>query len=255
LPAELRQLAHWSSPEDLAASAGDGLVLSNEFYDALPVHRVRMSAHGLEEIRVGWKEAVGFVPVAVTPENRHLAQYFRDYGVPLAEGQEAEACLEALQWADRAARILRRGYWVTIDYGDTAERLYGPARRRGTLLGYRGHQVVDDPLRAVGFQDLTAHVNFTALIRRGQRHQIDAAPLRSQTEVLLGLGILERMEERDREEPGKVARLRGRLAAKELFAPGGMGETFRVLIQAREAPLEGLRGLSSPWRRPDGTSR
>ena len=159
-----------------------------------------------------------------------------------------------MRWADRAAGLLRRGYWVTIDYGDVAERLYGPARRRGTLLGYRSHRVVDDPLRDVGRQDLTAHVNFTALVRRGRQHQVDAAPLRSQTEFLLGLGILDRMEERDQEEPGEVARLRGRMAAKELFAPGGMGETFRVLIQARQAPLEGLRGLSSPWRTPGGQS-
>ena len=144
--------------------------------------------------------------------------------------------------------LLHRGYLLTIDYGYLADQLSAPARRAGTLLAYRDHQVVQDLLRDVGQQDLTAHVNFTALIRRGEENGWTAAPLRTQTEFLLALGILERMEQADAQAGGEVARLQSRLAAKELFAPGGMGETFRVLIQARDAPLEGLSGLGSPWQ-------
>jgi SAM-dependent MidA family methyltransferase len=248
LPEELRSILRWSSPEDLHSGPAVGVVLSNEFFDALPVERVQMLDGRLQELRVSWSAERGLFTVREPPLDGSLASYFEHYGAPLEEGQEAEACLEALSWVDRVAGFLARGYCITIDYGDLAEGLYGPTRRRGTLLSYRDHTVVDDPFSEVGLQDLTAHVNFTALVQRGEEHRWVAAPLRSQTEFLLSLGILDRMEERDQAAAGEVERWRGRLAARELFVPGGMGETFRVLIQARDAPLEGLAGLGAPWR-------
>jgi len=234
--------------ESLRAYGGAGVILSNEFFDALPVVRVEVAGGRLQELRVDWSAQRGFFSLACDPGDARLVDYFRDYGAELEEGQSAEACLEALLWMERMAALLRRGYILTIDYGYPAEQLYAAARRAGTLLAYRAHQVVQDPLRDVGQQDLTAHVNFTALTRKGEENGWVAAPLRTQTEFLLALGILERMQETDAQAGGEVERWQSRLAAKELFVPGGMGETFRVLIQARDAPLDGLSGLGSPWR-------
>ena len=248
LPGEVAGVPRWSTDESLRAHRSAGVILSNEFFDALPVARVEMIDGRLQELRVGWSADRGFFTLACEPDDARLQDYFREYGAELGEGQAAEACLEALLWMDRMTTLLPRGYLLTIDYGYPAEQLYAAARRAGTLLCYRDHQVVQDPLRNVGEQDLTAHVNFTALMRRAEENGWTAAPLRTQTEFLLALGILERKEEADAQAGGEVERWQGRLAAKELFAPGGMGETFRVLIQARDAPLEGLTGLGSPWR-------
>ena len=248
LPVGVASVPRWSTEESLGAHGGAGVILSNEFFDALPVARVEVSGGRLQELRVGWSPGHGFFTRACDPDDERLQEYFSEYGAELGEGQAAEACLEALAWVDRMTTLLHRGYLLTIDYGYLADQLYAPLRRAGTLLAYRDHQVVQEVLRDVGHQDLTAHVNFTALIRRGEENGWTAAPLRTQTEFLLALGILGRMQESDALAGGEVERLQGRLAAKELFAPGGMGETFRVLIQARDAPLEGLAGLGSPWR-------
>lgn len=252
LPGNLNAVPRWSAEESLGTYGGAGVILSNEFFDALPVSRVEVTDGRLRELRVDWSTERGFFSLACDPEDARLQNYFNEYGAELEEGQEAEACQEALLWMDRVTAFLRRGYLLTVDYGYLAEQLYSPARRAGTLLAYRAHRVVENPLRDVGRQDLTAHVNFTALIRRGEENGWNAAALRTQTEFLLALGILERMQETDTQAVGEVERWRSRQAAKELFVPGGMGETFRVLIQARDAPLEGLSGLGSPWREAAG---
>jgi SAM-dependent MidA family methyltransferase len=247
LPESSRRLVCWSDHEALSVRPSPGVVLSNEFFDALPVARVRRRAEALEQSCVGWEPEAGFVFDWREPRDATLQDYFRDYGVELAEGQVAEAGLEALGWMDRIAALLPRGYVITIDYGYPAEVLYAPARSQGTLVAYQAHRAADDPLHRVGQQDLTAHVNFTALERRGQERGLEAAPLRTQTKFLLGLGVLQRMQEREQHAAGEVQRLQEVLSAKELFIPGGMGETFKVLVQSRDAPLEGLAGLSAPW--------
>jgi SAM-dependent MidA family methyltransferase len=247
LPGALQGVVDWSTFDELARRPREGVVLANEFFDALAVRRVQVSGGALLELRVGWREA-RFVESPAPGPASELEEYFRVYGIPLQEGQVAEAGLEALGWVDRMARVVGNGYWIVIDYGEIAEKLYTPDRRRGTLRGFRGHQLAEDPLADVGEQDLTAHVNFTALRMRSLELGLRAAPLRTQTEFLLALGILERVEERALGADGEVASWRERLQAKELFAPGGMGEAFRVLILARGTPLEGLRGLEAPWR-------
>lgn len=246
LPASLRARIQWSDAETLCRRPVEGVVLSNEFFDALPVHRVRQTAAGLHEIRVTASPDGGFgeLLVEASPE---LHEALERYGAPMLEGSAAEIGLAALTWMDRIAAMLRRGYAVTVDYGDRAEGLF-LGRLAGTVMAYRGHRPAPDPYSRVGEQDLTAHVNFTALIRRGETAGLVAAPLRSQTEFLLGLGILDRLAGLEREPLDEPERWRQRLAIKELFAPEGMGETFRVLVQARDAPLDGLAGLSSPWR-------
>lgn len=249
LPAPILRRVCWSDPADLAAEPAAGVVLANEFFDALPVRRVRVVGSSLREIRVGLRPGGGFLEDDSAGAPPELVDYLGRYGVTLAEGQEAEIGLEALAWIDRIAAFLPTGFLLVIDYGHPAEALYAPQRARGTLLAYREHRATEAILARVGEQDLTAHVNFTALARRGQERGFRAAPLRTQTEFLLGLGVLGLLAE-DAAAPRPAAeRLRSQLALKELFAPGGMGETFRVQVLGRGAPLEGLQGLGTPWRR------
>ncbi len=214
-----------------------GVYLSNELLDAFPVHRVRRRGGRWEEALVVWDGGLTQTWGPASPE----AQAFLDeQGLEVPEGCEAEACPRALAWLERVAGLLDRGYVLTIDYGDEAERLYGPRRPRGTCAAYRGHRMAEDLLARPGEQDLTAHVNFTALRRAGERLGLRAAPLLGQRDFLFAAGLAEEVALLEAELTGM-----DRMAAMQALAPlllpdGGMGDAFKVLVQARAAPLDAV---------------
>ena len=174
------------------------------------------------------------------PASPEARDFLDAQGLEVPEGCEAEACPRALGWLERVAALLDRGFVVTIDYGDEAERLYGPGRPRGTCAAYRAHRISGDLLADPGDQDLTAHVNFTALRRAGERLGLDAAPLLKQRDFLFAAGL---MEEVARLEAGlpEVERMAAMQALAPLLLPdGGMGDAFKVLVQAKAAPLDAV---------------
>ncbi len=181
-----------SGPTQPTASTGFvpvvGVILANEFLDALPVHRVVVREGRLLELFVAWRD--GFVEVAAEPSTPELAARLAEDGVELAEGQVAEVCLGLGAWLDDVAARLARGFVLVIDYGYPAGEMYGPRRLAGTLLGYRGHRVVDDPFADVGLTDLTAHVDFTAVQRLAERRGFRAVGgLATQQEFLVAAGL------------------------------------------------------------------
>ena len=227
-----------------------GCFLSNELVDAFPVHRVVFDRGNLKEIYVTqqngqFKEQWG----ELSDPNIH--DYFRSMEISLEEGQKAEVNLRALDWMQKVARCLRKGFVLTIDYGFLAKELYATHRREGTLLCYCQHRVSENPYERIGEQDITAHVNFTSLIRKGEEEGLQFTGLVPQYQFLIGLGILEEMESLEG-ELSEIERLRLRLSLKHLIEPEtGMGEVFKVLIQHKgiDKPLlDGLRDLGSiPW--------
>jgi SAM-dependent MidA family methyltransferase len=167
-------------------------------------------------------------------------------GVTLLEGQKAEVNLKALDWMEKIESCLKKGFVLTIDYGYPAEELYAPYRREGTLLCYHRHQTSEKFLERLGEQDITSHVNFTGLIRKGEEVGLHFTGLVPQYQFLIGLGLLQEMESLG----GKLSEVDGlnlRLTLKHLIEPeAGMGEVFKALIQHKgiENPrLDGLRGL------------
>jgi SAM-dependent MidA family methyltransferase len=151
---------------------------------------------------------------------------------------------------------LRRGYVLLVDYGHEARELYDPARRRGTLLAYHRHRTNEDFLERPGDQDLTAHVDFTALTRTAEEAGARVLGLTTQARFLVALGALEFLEElpEARGEGGGdpavlIDRLRDREALKEIILPGRMGEKFRVLVIGVGEVARDLRGLADPWAR------
>ena len=130
-----------------------------------------------------------------------------------------------------------------VDYGDLADGLYAPFRMEGTLRGFYRHQVTEDPYENWGEQDLTAHVNFTALIRKGEELGLRTTGFVPQYRFLLSLGFLEEMEALQQDLP-ELERLRLRLSLKHLVEPEvGMGEAFKVLIQHKGVDDPRLNGL------------
>ena len=217
-----------------------GCVIANEFVDAFPVHRVRGTAgRGLEESHVVWRDG-GFAEEWAAPSTPELAAYLERVGVTLAPGQVGEIDLAAREWLDEVSAALERGYLLVIDYGHLAEELYSTRRFAGTLLGYRGHAVSDDPLVSVGRQDLTAHVDFTTLTRWASERRLDLFARTTQARFLVDGGLEARLnEERERPELTAEEYLALRASIGRLLDPRALG-AFGVLLFGKDAPRESL---------------
>jgi SAM-dependent MidA family methyltransferase len=233
----------WDSIADVDAMKVEGCFLSNELVDAFPVHRVVVEKGELKEIYVDLDKGQ-FVEVQSDPSTPELEAYFQRLGITLTEGQGAEVNLEALRWIEGVAKGLKRGFAITIDYGYQAQELFSSHRKDGTFMCYRGHRALSDPYSHLGLQDMTSHVNFTSLIIWGEGCGLGLTGVVPQYRFLLALGILKEAARMD-EGQGSWEAMNERLTLKNLILPGGMGETFKVLIQHKgiENPqLDGLRG-------------
>ena len=234
----------------------DGVVLANEVLDALPVHRVRRSGGGLRELAVDLGPDGGFVEVDIAPTSTALAERLAADGIELAEGQTGEICLALDAWVMRAAAPVRRGLLLLIDYGAPAAELYDPIRRRdGTLRAYVRHQVHDDPYRFVGRQDLTAHVDMTAVERAARAAGLSTVGITTQAEALMGLGIEQRLRE-IQADPATTFEdyTLLRSALMRLLDPAAMGR-FRFMVFGRDWPVGAGLDLLSYRLRDLGTQR
>jgi len=230
-----------------------GVVLANEVLDALPVHRLVQRGPHLREVLVGWVDG-RFVDVEAEPSTRALPERLRDEGVELVDGQQAEVCLTVERWITAAAAPLREGLLLLVDYGWPARELYDPVRRRhGTLRAYVRHRVHDDPYRNVGRQDLTAHVDVTAVERATGAAGLAHLGTTSQAEFLTALGAGELL--RSLQEDGGTtlqAYLEARAALGRMLDPAATGR-FQVMAfgrgLTREPPLRGLSFRLEPATR------
>ena len=225
----------WSDPSELADGRlrFTGCLLSNELLDAFPVHLVKMTPAGLQEIYVG-ADAGGFVEVLGEPSTPELAGYLQRLGIVLATGQRAEINLSALDWLGAVATALERGFVITIDYGYLALELYGPMRRNGTLLCYYRHTVEENPYLRPGLQDMTSHLDFTSLMGEGERLGLHKVWFGEQYRFLMAAGLMEEMLALEASAASTEEQLKNRLALKKLVLPdGGMGDTFKVLVQVK----------------------
>lgn len=220
----------WSNLSELERAPTTGIFFSNELVDAMPVHRVRFTQSGIEEQYVTVGEGLAFT--WGEPSNPGLMNYFERTGVKLAEGQIAEISLDAIEWLGRMSRAIERGFLITIDYGDVSALLYADGREKGTLRSFYNHRLIDSPLERVGEQDITASVNFTALMEYGRRCGLETVSYERQVAFLVRMGLIEMIEEREDKSPSRE-QLTERLALKNLFVPGGISDNFRVLIQRK----------------------
>ncbi|MGB9206174.1 MAG: SAM-dependent methyltransferase [Terriglobales bacterium] len=251
----------FDSLADATSSAGESLIVfGNEFFDALPVE----VADYRGALRVGVESGrfrESFAPLSA-PETEFLDRY----SVHPEEGERVEVPLASLEWIDRIAGVFhrqeeagpsartevlgrddneesKRGFVVLIDYGYTRkEQLAG--RHRDTVMAYRQHTASGSPYDAPGEQDITAHVNFTALQARGIARGLDPLALLTQTEFLLGIG--EETQVADAFQDCKLPQERAKVALqlKHLISPSGMGETFQVLLMSHGVPKEKAARLS-----------
>lgn len=233
-------LLEWFDPD--GAPPYVGCLVSNELLDAMPVHLVEMIQGGLSEIYVGVKE--GRLCEELVPLSPgEIISYFEWLGVFPAEGCRAEVNLAAMRWLESAATQLQRGFVMTIDYGYPTTELYAPWRRSGTLMCYQRHTTSDNPYDNCGEQDMTAHIDFAALQRRGNELGLTEIYFGEQYRFLMGLGFVEELLALQAQEvdPRRAQQLC--MTLKHLILPegGGMGETFKVLVQGKGVDTPDLK--------------
>ena len=249
----------WRALTDLPSESVTGCIFSNELVDALPVHRVTLTASGLQEhyVTLAAEPQRPFTTVLAALSTPELATYFDDVGIqltgpPYAAGFTTEVNLAARRWLQQVAAKLQRGYLLTIDYGYEADRYYSPARSQGTLQCYTRHAHHDDPLVNIGQQDITAHVDFTALQIQGEQSGLITLGQVPQALFLMSLGLgdrlnaLAQLQATDRDTLNRA--LHRRDALHQLISPLGLGQ-FNVLVQGKELTTEThqqLKGLTQP---------
>jgi len=169
-----------------------GVVLANEVLDALPFHLVERGRAGLEEIYVGALPGGALVEAAGPVSDPSLARALERGGVELAPGQRAEVSLMAEALAHEVAGAVASGAAILVDYGDEAGQLYDPAARpRGTMRCFFRHRLSDNPLVRLGRQDITAHVDFTAVSRGLGAGGMEVGRLERQAQFLDRTGLPE----------------------------------------------------------------
>lgn len=208
-----------------------GCFVSNELIDAFPVHRVMMSDGQLREIYVAEDDGklLDAVGELSTPA---LQEYFEDLGISLADGMKAEVNLAMLDWIRQVAESLDAGFVVTIDYGYSAEEMFSQNRRDGTLLTYFRHTFGTNPYVRVGLQDMTAHVDFTSLMRAGKRAGLEFMGLVSQADFLTSLGLEGAITSLERRNLTPAVYYDNKFAIRRLVSSDGLGK-FKVLVQRK----------------------
>lgn len=222
---------------DLPAEYVEGLVFSNELVDAFPVHRVRVVDGKPQEVWVDYRD--GRFVEQLRACSAEVADYLRrlaEQDIVLRDGACADINLQAMEWMREVARVLWRGFVVTIDYGHSAPDLYSSERKQGTLLCYYHQTASDDPYQRVGLQDMTAHVDFTTLAMVGESAGLHLTGFTNQMSFLTSLGVEQVLASL---EPGSAAFQ----SVLQLLRPNGMGSTFKILLQHKGLPRPELDGL------------
>jgi SAM-dependent MidA family methyltransferase len=219
----------------LGSQSVTGLFFSNELVDAFPVHRIQMIGGQAQELFVDYRD--GRFEECLKPlSTPALGHYLQRLNQTWPEGYKTELNLLALEWMEQVAQRIDRGFVLTIDYGHTAQDLYGPERKNGTFLCYYQQLTGDVPYERIGQQDMTAHVDFTGLATVGAAAGLNVTGFTNQMSFLMGLGVEEMIGQLDPEGPEFGA-------AIHLLKPDGMGRTFKILIQHRGIEKPDLDGL------------
>lgn len=227
---------HWL--DALPESGFRGLVLGNEVLDAMPVQRFVIEQGVVYEVMVANGEGGEFVwgqQPAGEIVNAAVRQLEQQRGEPFAEGYSSEINLAAQAWLASIAAMLQQGMILLIDYGFPAREFYHVQRSMGTLMCHYRHRAHGDPFLYVGLQDITAHVDFTAMAEVADKAGLEVAGFTTQAHFLLGLGIEQFVSEAE-------DTLQAAQQVKQLVLPSEMGELFKVVAFSRgiEIPLDGF---------------
>ena len=213
------------------------IIFANEFFDALPVEVI--SPRG--ELRIAIQN--GRFVETWAPASAEELEFLDRYSVHPEAGERIEVPLIAQRYMSRIAAAVQRGFIIAIDYGYTREEQLA-GRHRGTVTAFRQHSVSANPYEAPGEQDITAHVNFTALAAAAEQNGMQVQPLLTQSQFLIGIGEENQFADAFEECRLPPERAKVGLQLKHLVTPAGMGESFQVLVASKGVAPERVRALS-----------
>lgn len=208
-----------------------GVIVANEVLDAMPVHRVRVTAQGPRELCVAW-DGENFVWREGPLSSAGLAAVAEQVCAGLAVDYETEIALAARAWVESIGGIMKSGAVLLIDYGFPRHEYYHPTRAGGTLMCHYRHRTHGDPLVLTGLQDITAHVDFTSIAEVAVQAGLDVAGYTTQAYFLLASGLQEMIAHSDPDNAR--AHLELTTQVKTLTLPHEMGELFKVIALTRE---------------------
>ncbi|MBD2301258.1 class I SAM-dependent methyltransferase [Nostoc sp. FACHB-190] len=252
----------WCNLVDIPSNSITGCFFSNELVDAFSVHQFILQTGELREIYVTLPSDVEqnenylllegeFQEIIGETSTPQLTKYFELIGIDLTakvypDGYRSEINLAALDWLSIVADRLQRGYVVTVDYGYPAHRYYNPRRSQGTLQCYYQHRYHNNPYINLGQQDITAHVDFTALELWGEQCGLTKIGFTQQGLFLMALGLGDSIASLSHQDIAIAQLLQRRESLHKLIDPTGLGG-FGVLIQSKglqnleiSQPLKGL---------------
>jgi SAM-dependent MidA family methyltransferase len=246
----------WKTWDDISDQSIAGCFFSNELVDAFPVHRIEIQSGQVQEVYVATtdlaSEPIQFTETVAPPSTPALQEYLEKLDLDLSsypDGYRSEINLAALDWLATVTQKLDCGYILTIDYGYTAAQYYSVQRKQGTLQCYYQQAHHEDPYWAVGQQDITAHVNFTALEQQGKQLGLNNTAYVQQGLFLMALGLGDRLNLNAASAANFMDILRRREALHALINPLSLGG-FGVLLQGtagtpslEEYPFKGIKSI------------
>ena len=220
--------------------AFSGAVVANELLDAMPAHGVAWRENGIFERGVSCDGEGRFIWV-----EREASGLLRDAAEEIARqcalppGYESEIGMPARAWVADWGHRLQCGALILIDYGFPRREFYHLQRGRGTLMCHYRHHAHPDPFFLPGLQDITVHVDFTAVVAAGDAAGLDLLGYGGQGQFLINCGILDLLAA---ETPGTPDYIRATSAINKLLLPHEMGELFKVMLLGRgiDTPLLGF---------------
>lgn len=218
----------------------EGVVFSNELFDAFPVDIIKKKNGQIYQIFITLDENDNVIEIE-KPASHEILDYLKQLRINLLEGMTTEINLDAKDYIMKIAEKLKKGYVITIDYGYPSKELYKPYRMKGTLLCYYKHSYSENFYENVGLQDITSHVNFSALSYYGKLKDLETVGFTDQAHFLTNLGLLEIYEKL--QEIGDYRSYERMNRLKTLVVPKGMGEKFKVLVQAKNIENPLIKGL------------
>ena len=208
-----------------------GCILCNELIDNFPVHRFAIQGGRVKEVFV--TSAGGtLTEVLDEPSSPRIEERLTSLGLSLTEGYRGEVNLAMEDWTGQLAQALDRGFILTIDYGQLATDLYSHQNHQGTLVCYHRHVVSSDPYQHIGHQDMTCQVDFTSLMRLGDRHGLATVGYALQRQFLTNLGFSSFLDALQTQGLSAARTALSRMAMMTLVDPNEYGD-FKVLAQAK----------------------
>ena len=224
----------------LPSETFEGVVLANEVLDAMPVNKFRTHEGKLQEAHVGF-ENEQFVWQWQEASNT-LEKSVQRLEIDFPDAYESEINLFIHGWVRSISSVLSRGLVLLIDYGFPRHEYYHSDRHMGTIMCHYQHRSHSDPLMLVGRQDITAHVDFTAVAEAGIDNDFDVEGFTNQAAFLIDCGITDLLQTAKDE----VEQFNWNSQVKQLTLPSEMGELFKVIALTKDFDevLLGFRRLN-----------